>query len=98
MSVSGILRMELGDYIKFEPSMLPKKALNTNAVSTQSDSIQKDKIEERNAKANALGIKPEEFIKLFNMAQEARVKELEETIAKSGAFENSLSSNPFSDN
>ena len=98
MSVSGILRMELGDYIKFEPSMLPKKALNTNAVSTQSDSIQKDKIEETDAKANALGIKPEEFIQLFNMAQEARVKELEKSMNLDELAENNVNTNPFSNN
>ena len=75
-----------------------KKALNTNAVSTQSDSIQKDKIEETDAKANALGIKPEEFIQLFNMAQEARVKELEKSMNLDELAENNVNTNPFSDN
>ncbi len=98
MSVSGILRMELGDYIKFEPSMLPKNILSTEAKQKTQNPIQKNEIEERNKKADSIGINAEEFIQIFNMAQEARVKELEETMNLNDSDDNGITSNPFSNN
>ena len=129
MSVSGFLRMELGDYIQFEPSMLPKNILSKNIMNdfpeqqkgirkpantevyvpvkedknidfkeTKYDScpIQNNKIEEANKKADSIGMTAEEFMQIFNIAQEARVKELAQIYNADNMTQYDIEKNPFS--
>lgn len=130
MSVSGFLRMELGDYIQFDPSMLPKNILNKNIKDNfvqqekgqkisqkinretslpkeeknidfeipkyDSDPIKKDKIEEANKKADSIGMTAEEFMQIFNIAQEARVKELAQIYNADNMSQYDIEKNPFS--